>query len=270
MSSNSLKSFHKNIMYKNLLKLDQSNNLKFSTKFSFLTLLFSLIPLLCIKLTSGYSSARNFIMFANLISISYAFYLFRYKSGIILSWIGYIKIGSLISFFNNIFYILPVILFRIAGSEGIAFLILIMPFIGIIFSVIAGIFFEKSPLKTKLKRLLSIILFVWAIYNLFQSLLNKKDDSYGIDSDGDGIEDSFDTDGDGKIDTLFIDSDKDGISDMIAYDTDHDGIIDTVAVDSDHNGRIDTIIADTNQDGIANVVINDINEDGKADKIDIV
>jgi len=102
MSSNSLKSFHKNIMYKNLLKLDQSNNLKFSTKFSFLTLLFSLIPLLCIKLTSGYSSAMNFIMFANLISISYAFYLFRYKSGIILSWIGYIKIGSLISFFTSV------------------------------------------------------------------------------------------------------------------------------------------------------------------------
>ena len=67
----------------------------------------------------------------------------------------------------------------------------VFQFIGIIFSVIAGIFFEKSPLKTKLKRLISIILFVWAIYNLFQSLLNKKDNSYGIDSDGDGISDGI-------------------------------------------------------------------------------
>ena len=112
---------------------------------------------------------------------------------------------------------------------------------GIFYVIVAGIFFEKSTVKVKFKKLLSLILFFWAIYNIIQSF-TKNDSQGSIDTDGDGVDDSFDTDGDGIVDTQFIDSDGDGINDMVAFDINKDGKMDTVGVDTNRNGKIDTII----------------------------
>lgn len=134
----------------------------------------------------------------------------------------------------------------------------------IFLSIILGIFFEKSSFKRKMKNLFSLILFVWALYKIYDNLVNG-DKPKGIDTDGDGILDSFDTDGDGNIDTVYQDLDGDGQFDSIAMDTDGDGIIDTVAGDTSGDGKIDTILSDTDGDGIADVRIKDRNGDGKID-----
>ena len=111
----------------------------------------------------------------------------------------------------------------------------------ILYSVVLGIFFENSPIKVKIKKIISLILFVWAIYNIIRYFTS--DDAKGsLDTNGDGKDDSFDTDGDGIVDTVFMDSDGDGVNDMIALDTNHDGKIDTIAADTDRNGSIDTIV----------------------------
>ena len=121
----------------------------------------------------------------------------------------------------------------------------------ILLSVIFGIFFEKTSVKIKLKRLLSIIFFVWALYKLITSFSSSKEEEVG-----------FDTDGDGKIDTTFIDTDGDGISETIVQDTDGDGIIDKISSDTDGDGLIDTVVADTDGDGLADTIIKDVDLDG--------
>jgi len=259
-------------MFQKLITLDKSSNTKFSTKFSLLTLLFTFFPLLLISFISRDKTVVVYMMLFNFASIATAFYLFKYKSKIILTWPGFIKLGALISVLNALCFLIPGFLFGFNTDRLFGDVLIINSILGILFSIIAGIFFENSPMKTKLKRLVSVVLFVWAIYNFIQRFLgsDKSDnESYSIDSDGDGVADSFDTDGDGKVDTMFIDSDGDGTNDMIAYDTDHDGIIDTVAADTDNDGRIDSVLADTDKDGRADIAINDLDSDGKADSINL-
>ena len=141
---------------------------------------------------------------------------------------------------------------------------------GMVISSIIGIFLEKSSNKTKVKRLISILLLVWTIYKLITSFLDSDEsesESVGIDTDGDGVKDSFDTDGDGVMDTSFVDTDGDGVSDTIAIDTDGDGLIDTVYSDTDGDGKIDSFIKDIDGDGISDIGILDTNGDGKPDKL---
>ena len=259
-------------MFQKLMSLDKSSNVKFSTKFSLLTLLFSFLPLLVINFISADKTVVVYMMLLNFASITAAFYLFKYKSQIILTWIGFIKLGSLISLLNGLYFLVPGFLFSFNSDRLFGDVLVINSILGVLFSIIACIFFENSPMKTKIKRLVSVVLFVWAIYNVIQRFLSSDksgNESYGIDSDGDGVADSFDTDGDGKIDTMLIDSDRDGVNDMVAYDTDHDGIIDTVAADTDHDGRIDSVLADTNKDGRADIALNDLDSDGKTDTINL-
>ncbi len=137
-------------------------------------------------------------------------------------------------------------------------------------AVIVGIFLEKGPFKTKLKRLLSIVLFVWAIYKLFTSFSNAADTeskSAGVDTDGDGVNDTFDTDGDGIKDTSFMDSDGDGISDMIAKDSDGDGLVDKVFADMNKDGKIDSFVKDIDKDGFTDIGLVDTDSDGQPDKL---
>lgn len=131
----------------------------------------------------------------------------------------------------------------------------VFPFVsGMLVSSIISIFLEKGPIKHKIKRLISIILFVWALYEIVTNLLK------GESNDEEEV--GFDTDGDGKIDTTFVDTDGDGIVDTIGQDTDGDGIIDKISSDTDGDGLIDTVVADTDGDGFTDTIIKDIDVDG--------
>jgi hypothetical protein len=218
---------------------------------SLIAFIATLLPFSVVKIFSYNKSLFDIEVYMIFITINIAFFLYRYKSQVILTWLGFIKVGALISMFYLIFFSGFTMIFDKLDREGEQ---LATAFLGIAYSVIAGIFFEKSPIKVKLKRILSIILIVWAIYNLVQSFLNN-DSRSSLDTNGDGIKDSFDTDGDGMVDTILIDSDGDGINDMVAMDANHDGIIDTVTADTDRDGILDTAVLDRNQDGrIDNII----------------
>jgi hypothetical protein len=163
--------------------------------------------------------------------------------------------GLLISIILNLPFILLLNLIELDGGDGDFlvnfFLYLIIVIITSLLSVIFGIFFEKTSVKIKLKRLISVIFFVWALYKLITSFSSSKEEEVG-----------FDTDGDGKIDTTFVDTDGDGIAETIAQDTDGDGIIDKISSDTDGDGLIDTVVADTDGDGLSDTIIKDIDVDG--------
>lgn len=161
------------------------------------------------------------------------------------------------------------VLFYDVDENYILFFILTFV-INIIPTVIVGIFLEKGPLGLKLKRLLSVILFVWAIYKLFTSFSNSDESetkNNGVDTDGDGVSDTFDTNGDGVMDTSYVDTDGDGVSDTISKDSDGDGLVDTVYSDSNGDGKIDSFVKDTDGDGISNIGIIDSDGDGRTDKL---
>jgi hypothetical protein len=252
------------------------NKLNPQKKFSF-SLRFSLIggminPLTFFILYVIYYGSRfpesvngtNFlpaVLLFSVLPVIISFILLRYYYKVDFKWKDYIIMGLLISFISNLPLILINILLDINGyEENIPFIL----FYTIFISVISGIFFEKTSVKIKLKRILSVILFVWVLYKLIKPFIGGGDDEdeSGIDTDGDGIKDSFDTDGDGKIDTTFVDTDGDGISDTIAQDTDGDGLIDTVSSDTDGDGLIDTVVADTDGDGLTDTIIKDVDIDG--------
>jgi hypothetical protein len=242
-------------MLKNLLKkfldFNYGNIINFAIRFSLITFFVTIIPFAFLKLFSASIRLTTIEFFVVLLSITIAFYLYRYKSQVVLTWVGFIKIGGLISLFNLVLFSVFTFIFKGLDQTGdqTAYTLL-----GIIYSVIAGIFFEKSPIKVKLKRILSIVLFVWALYNIITSFLNNDSES-SLDTNGDGIKDSFDTNGDGMVDTIFIDSDGDGINDMVAMDANHDGIIDTIAADTDRDGTFDTAFLDRNENGQIDKII---------------
>ena len=224
-----------------------------------------------------YDSNTHFTIFLPIFFVIGSFLIHRLLTKYISTWKGYILFGLRLTLIYIIFSTLLWKFFEITQNifdlnDSIYFKSVIRTvreiplggFILLISSIILGIFFEKSSFKTKMKNLFSLILFVWALYKIYDNLVNG-DKPRGIDTDGDGILDSFDTDGDGNIDTVYQDLDGDGQFDSIAMDTDGDGIIDTVAGDTSGDGNIDTILSDTDGDGIADVRIKDRNGDGKMD-----
>jgi len=260
-----------------LLTFDTSNRKKFSFHLSIVSSILLFIILIIYTLFNRFSEDRiTFILMGfTPLPIIFAFYTYRFKSNLELIWKGYIILGLWINLFSFIGYslvcIVCEIIFKGWGVDFGKWFIMVFGInliIGMLSSIILGIFFEKSPIKKKLKNLLSVILFVWVLYKIIRPFIGGSDEEeYGIDTDGDGVNDSFDTDGDGIIDTVFVDTDGDGIIDTIAKDTDGDGIIDTVFVDTDGDGLVDTILSDTDGDGIADIGLIDTDGDGKIDKI---
>ncbi len=213
------------------------NLINVGSKLGLVSFVLSVVLFLISKLFSFHVRLDTIEFFSVFISITTSFYLYRYKSNVLLTWIGYIKVGALVAF---IYIILMSIFARFILGLQFEHHIDNLIF-GLFYSILSGIFFEKTPVKVKFKKLLSLILFIWAIYNIIQSF-TKNDSQSSIDTNGDGVDDSFDTDGDGIIDTKFIDSDGDGIDDIVAVDINKDGKMDTVGVDTNRNGKIDTII----------------------------
>lgn len=172
---------------------------------------------------------------------------------------------------SSIVTMVSIVVFETLDPDPIWLAFVLVFGIGMVVSTIISIFLEKGPVKQKIKRLISVILFVWAVYKIITNLLEGESDEDslegGIDTDGDGIADTFDTDGDGIADTSFIDTDGDGISDTLAIDTDGDGLIDTVYSDTDGDGRIDSFLKDVDGDGIADSGIIDTDGDGIPDKV---
>lgn len=214
-------------------------------------LYFFFINLFFGKVSGDSSRIFNFIFpFVFVIS---SFIVHRVLTRYLSTWKGYILFGIRLSLMAMI---LNLVLFSSILKMQNYETGMIMVFHGlyvIALSIILGIFFEKSSFKRKMKNLLSVVLFVWAIYKIYDDLANGNNDSEGYDTNGDGISDSFDMDGDGNIDTVFVDTDGDGVFETIARDTTGDGIIDAVVSDVDGDGIIDTILKDKNGDGIVDV-----------------
>lgn len=269
-------------MEKLLSKLDPTKRVMYSLKFSAFIysfiLIFYLLNIL-IKLPKSY----NLIYFiAPIISIISGLTLIRYYYKLNFTWANYNKIGAVLSLFVSILFSISLVVFLdvnkshytindlIDKTGMVVFEILLFSFVAyipfVLISIITGVFLEKSSYKIKLKRLLSIIFIVWALYKLFSSF-NSGKKSYGVDTDGDGIKDAFDINGDGLIDTIKFDSNGDGILDTAFSDLNGDGLIDTIASDTNGDGLIDTIVSDMNGDGRIDTIIKDVNSDGVADII---
>ena len=117
-------------------------------------------------------------------------------------------------------------------------------FFGAASSIFAGIYLDRTSGAIKFKRTMSVILFVWFLFNLVT----------GGDSEPEEAPDH-----------VAMDTDGDGVDDTIAMDTNKDGLIDTVASDTTGDGRIDTVIRDSNHDGRADMAVRDMDVDGKPD-----
>ena len=223
---------------KKFFDFNYASILNFGLRLGLVSFVATVFYFLLSKLASSYIKIENTELLILLALIPLSFYLYRYKSNIVLTWVGYIKVGASFSFFYLLFVSVLGMFFKFYGEPVFQIILLLF---AILYSVVLGIFFENSPIKVKIKKIISLILFVWAIYNIIRYFTS--DDAKGsLDTNGDGKDDSFDTDGDGIVDTVFMDSDGDGVNDMIALDTNHDGKIDTIAADTDRNGSIDTIV----------------------------
>ncbi len=196
--------------------------------------------------------------------------VYKKREGDKLKWFDFNVVSSILVAISTLVSLTLVVLIDGPGDIKIIKFIIGLFLLNVIPPVIVGIFLEKGPIKTKLKRLFSIILFIWAIYKLFTSLSNSNDTeskSAGVDTDGDGLNDTFDTDGDGVMDTSFMDTDGDGISDMIGKDSDGDGLVDKVFADLNKDGKIDSFVQDIDKDGFTDTGLIDTDSDGRPDKL---
>ncbi len=258
---------------KNLLYLNPRNRFTYAFKYTTFTFLITVIlSILISKITSEWTNGEEFlyIFFFVIINIITGLILIRYYFKLNFTWSNYNKMGIVMSILLSFYFVTSA---TFVNNRKDSLIDLLFPFlISLLFffiiSSITGIFLEKSSYKVKFKRLLSVILFIWAIYKIITSFTSKDDEStYGIDTDGDGVKDSFDTDGDGLIDTVYTDRDGDGVLDTVSMDTDGDGLVDTVASDLSGDGKIDTILKDTNRDGLVDVRLKDSDGDGKIDSL---
>ena len=217
----------------------------------------------------GDEDSMNLTFFLPSILIIITLFLFKNKEGDYLKWSDFNIVSLINIIISCVILLIWGVLFYDVDENYFLFFILTFV-INIIPTVIVGIFLEKGPIGLKLKRLLSVLLFVWAIYKLITSFTDSEESetkSNGVDTDGDGINDSFDTDGDGVIDTSYIDTDGDGVLDTIAMDSDGDGLVDTVYSDSNGDGKIDSFIKDTDGDGISDIGVIDTDGNGRHDRL---
>jgi hypothetical protein len=194
--------------------------------------------------------------------------LIRYYYKLDFTWSRYNKTSAVIVLINSL---IGGLLLNGGASRGPEFIerigfSIIFYVIAFVVCLIAGIFLERNTTKVKMKRLIGVILILWAIYKLVNSL-NSENKVKGIDTDGDGVLDSFDTDGDGLIDTVGVDTDGDGVLDTLAMDTDGDGLVDSLAFDTDGDGLIDSVAMDTNGDGLVDSLAMDTDGDGYFDTV---
>ena len=267
-------------MEKLLSKLNPTKRVMYSLKFSAFIYSFIFIFFILSTLVKLPDILISIYFIIPVITIIIGLTLIRYYYKLNFTWANYNKIGVLLSIFVSIFASIILVLTEIYDSSNEATkngdigvwymgffigLLLIFPALTLI-SIITGIFLEKSSYMIKLKRLLSIIFIVWALYKLFSSF-NSEKKSYGVDTDGDGIKDAFDTNGDGLIDTIKFDSNGDGILDTALSDLNGDGLIDTIASDTNGDGIFDTLLSDSNGDGAVDTIASDMNGDGRIDTI---
>jgi nitrogen fixation/metabolism regulation signal transduction histidine kinase len=269
-------------MEKLLSKLDPTKRVMYSLKFSAFIYSFIFIFYLLNTLIELPKIFSLIYFIAPIISIISGLTLIRYYYKLNFTWANYNKIGAVLSLFVSIIFSISLVVFLDVNKSNytindlidktgmVVFEILLFSFVAympfVLISIITGVFLEKSSYKIKLKRLLSIIFIVWALYKLFSSF-NSEKKSYGIDTDGDGIKDAFDTNGDGLIDTIKFDSNGDGRIDTALSDLNGDGLIDTIASDTNGDGILDTFLSDSNGDGAVDTIASDMSGDGRIDTI---
>jgi hypothetical protein len=234
----------------------EKNHLKFSFKISILFYLFFLVTQLIYNLIPNVvdEGIITISMFPFILTVIGSFIYFR-RNFHNLKFEDYLKSSIIFSIMSIIigYHAMVITL----GEDFVDFIP--FPLIILVYSLLLSVFFPREPLKSKLKNLFKVLLFVIIIYKFIKPYLGLDDD------DDDSSNNSFDTDGDGVDDTFFLDSDGDGVNDTIALDSDGDGIIDTIAEDSDGDGLIDTVYSDNDGDGSIDSFLQDSDGDGIAD-----
>ena len=246
-------------MLKQLLTFNYENRWLFALKFALVTapVQFGLVPLVpfLFKILLGMDGLEGeygavIRIYVTPITVILALLIYRYRSGLILRWRDFIYTGMItavfIGFANGFIEQAYDAINYPEGSfsrrnfswlahMGSTFIT------GTLTAIFTGIYLDRTSGAIKFKRTMSVILFVWFLFNLVT----------GGDSEPEEAPDhvALDTDGDGIKDTIAMDTNKDGLIDSVASDTSGDGKIDTVILDSNHDGRADVTLRDRDGDG---------------------
>ena len=164
-----------------LLKLDPTQRWDYSFKFSIFSFIVSLVLSLVFNLVFSifYGIGISFYFFEgvvlqgillSIIGLITGLTLIRYFYKLNYTWSGFNKTGSIISLF---YFLYSFILFLIFDIDFFYERLLFFLFMYTITTAISGIFLEKTSYKIKFKRLLGVILFVWAIYKLITSFTSN-------------------------------------------------------------------------------------------------
>ena len=250
-------------MLKQLLTFNYENRWLFALKFALVTAPLQLLMIPIFKMlfdsdNDGYIYGSNYFTFViwivnTPVMVLLALLLNRYQSKLNFVWRDYIVRGILVAIpvsVINGFIEMPFEASYLGQNHPeynwfsdfnwVPHLIVTLT-LGTLTAIFTGIYLDRTSGAIKFKRTMSVILFVWFLFNLVT----------GGDSEPEEAPDhvALDTDGDGIKDTIAMDTNKDGLIDSVASDTTGDGKIDTVILDSNHDGRADVTLRDRDGDG---------------------